>query len=357
MQWLNRTSAYFMAMRREMGSKAAAAVVWATVLVGSVTSAATAETRAVVTIKPIHGLVTRIMEGAGTPKLLITGASSPHTFSMKPSDARALNGADVFFRVSEQIEPFTGKVVKALPKSVRVVTLADVPGVTALDLRSGDTFETHAHDEDRDHGHESHGHGKAGSKHDKSADHDDEGNHDHERAGKVRDGHVWLDPKNAKAMVDAIVAALVEVAPGDAAKLKANAAALQSDLDALEAEIARDLEAVKGRPFVVFHDAYQYFERRFGLNAVGSITVSPEVQPSAKRLTEIRRKIGNLDARCVFAEPQFSPRLVAAVTEGTKAISGTLDPEGATIKEGPSAYFDLLRGLASGLKGCLAQAS
>jgi zinc transport system substrate-binding protein len=312
------------------------------------TPAAAAETRVVVTLKPIHGLVARVMEGVDTPELLIKGAASPHTYSLKPSEARALNKAAIFFRVSEDIEPFTGKIVKSLPKSVRVVTLAEAPGVARLDKRTGETFEAHAHGEDD---HDDHDHGK------KKASKDDHGGHEHHAEGAVRDGHVWLDPRNARAMVAEIASVLAEAAPGDAAKLRDNAARLTAEIDTLEAEIARDLETVKGRPFVVFHDAYQYFERRFGLTAVGSITVSPEVQPSAKRLAEIRAKITSLDATCVFAEPRFSTKLVAAVTEGARARAGTLDPEGATVKEGPNAYFDLMRGLAAGLRGCLHQGS
>jgi zinc transport system substrate-binding protein len=318
---------------------AAMAIASATVLAAQ----ARAETQVMVTIKPVHALVARVMEGAGSPGLLVSGASSPHTFSMKPSHARALNAAKVFFRTSEQIEPFTRKVISSLPASVRVVTLADAKGVELLDKRTGDTFEAHAH-----------GEGDAGhDEHDGKADDDDHEAHHH----PIRDGHVWLDPRNAKAMVDAISAALSEAEPASAATFEANAVGLKAEIDALETEIASALAPVKSTPFVVFHDAYQYFERRFGLNAVGSITVSPEVQPSAKRLSEIRDKIAKLGAVCVFAEPQFSEKLVNAVTEGTTAKSGTLDPEGATIAEGPKAYLKLMRGLAAGLKNCLGAAS
>ena len=302
----------------------------ATALVLSAVTAApgAAETKVVVSIKPVHALVARVMEGLGTPALLVSGSASPHTYAMKPSDAKALNNAEVFFRVSEQIEPFTGKVVKSLPDTVRVVTLAEAPGLALLDKRTGETFEAHIH-----------------------GGHDE---HDEPRAnGTVRDGHVWLDPENAKAMVAAIVKVLIEAAPQDADKLQANAARLIAEIGTLQTEIERELAPIKGRPFVVFHDATQYFERCFGLTALGSITVSPDVQPSAKRLTEIRAKLSKLDTGCVFAEPGFSPALVATVTEGTRARSGTLDPEGLAIKAGPGAYFELMRSLASGLKACL----
>ena len=296
--------------------------------------------RVVATIKPLQSLVAAVMEGVGTPALLVTGAQSPHTYALRPSDAKALNEADVFFRVSEQVEPFTGKIVKSLPESVRVVTLADAPGLELLDVRTGDTFEAHEHD----HGHDHDG---------EDADEHDE--HAAFREPARRDGHVWLDPRNARAMVAEIARVLAEASPGDAETFKHNAARLTERLEALESELARGLAPVAGKPFVVFHDAYHYFERRFGLAALGSITVSPEVPPSAHRLTEIRKKISALGAACVFAEPQFQPRLVAVVIEGTGAHAGTLDPEGALIQPGPDGYFALMRALAAGLTQCLLQ--
>jgi zinc transport system substrate-binding protein len=289
----------------------------------------------VATIKPIHSLVAQVMGEVGTPRLLVGGAASPHTYSMKPSDARALNAARVVFRVSEEIEPFTRKIVASLPKSVAVVTLADAPGLKLLDKRTGDTFEAHDHG---DHGHKHHGH--------------QHGHDDHED-GAVRDGHVWLDPENATAMVREIARALSDAAPERAPVFQANAEKTIAGIDALAKQIEAELAAVKGTSFVVFHDAYQYFERRFGLSAAGAITVSPEVQPSAKRLSEIRGKIKSLGVACVFAEPQFKSKLVATVIEGTGAKAGTLDPEGAALEPGVDAYAALLRNLSQGLTSCL----
>lgn len=318
-----------------------AAILAAALLVS--TSAAAAELKVTATIKPVHALVAQVMEGVGTPALLVQGAASPHTYALKPSDARALHHADVFFRVSETVEPFTRKIVAALPNTVRTVTLAEAPGIELLDVRTGETFEKHdhAHEAGPDHDHGDHDHG-----------HDDD---DHTHG--TRDGHVWLDPENARKMVAEIARVLSEASPADADTFKANAARTDAELVALQAEIARDLAPVKDKPFVVFHDAFQYFEHRFGLEAVGSITVSPDAQPSAKRLTEIRRKLATLSASCVFSEPQFQARLVDAVTEGTSARAGTLDPEGARIEPGPGAYAALLRNLAGGLRTCLTQGS
>lgn len=299
---------------------------------------ALAEDLAVVaTIKPIHALVAQVMGETGEPKLLVGGAASPHTYSLKPSDAKALNNARLIFRVSEDIEPFTRKIVSSLPKSVTVITLAGAPGLTLLDKRTGDTFEAHDHGDGHGHDHK-HGHG----------DHDED-----EAKGPVRDGHIWLDPRNGVAMVREIARALSEAAPDQAATFEANAATAIAAIEAAASEIDADLAPAKGKPFVVFHDAYQYFEQRFGVPAAGAITVSPEVQPSAKRIREIRGKIRDLNVACVFAEPQFKSKLVGTVLEGTGAKAGTLDPEGASIEAGPGAYVALLKTLAQGLKSCL----
>ncbi len=320
------------------------------ILLASATAPAAlaADLNVVVTIKPIHALVAQVMAGAGEPRLLVQGTASPHTYALKPSDAQALNAADVVFRVSESIEPFTEKIVASLPKSVTVSTLADAPGLARLERRTGDTFEAHEHSDEHAADHD--------DDHDKNAKHVD---HEAKEAGDhdKTDGHVWLDPVNAKAMVTEIARVLSERAPDNAARYKDNAAKATAAIDTLTSEITSDLAAVKGKPFVVFHDAYQYFEKRFGVEAVGSVTVSPEVQPSAKRLTAIRDKIKSLSATCVFAEPQFKSKLVGTVLEGTGAKSGTLDPEGANLTPGPDAYATLMRNLARDLKGCLGATS
>lgn len=301
-----------------------------------------AELKVVVTSKPIHALVASVMSGRAAPKLLVDGNQSPHTYAMKPSDAKAVNEARIFFRVSEGLEPFTGKLVKALPDKVKIVSLAEAPGLELLDRRKGGPFESHAHAPSA----KKHGHG-----HDHA--HDD----DHEDAAAGHDPHVWLDPDNARAMAKHVATVLSAADPEGAATYAANAAKLDAEIAAVDQDLIRDLAAVKDRPFVVFHDATQYFERHYGLAAAGSITVSPEVQPSAKRLKAIRAKIGELKAGCVFAEPQFKSKVVDTVVEGTGARTGTLDPEGGLLPSGPGHYAALMRGLAASLRDCLAKSS
>lgn len=169
--------------------------------------------------------------------------------------------------------------------------------------------------------------------------------------------HIWLDPHNARAMATAIAEALIEADPDNSGVYRANREILLRRLDQLDKEMTSELASVQDKPFIVFHDAYQYMEQHFGLNAVGSITVSPERQPGAQRLNEIREKIAELGAVCIFAEPQFEPRLVGVVAEGTQAKTGTLDPLGADLEYGPEMYFSLMRGNAEALRNCLGASS
>lgn len=309
-------------------------------VLAQISGAEAAETpKVVVTIKPIHSLISRVMEGVGVPQLIVEGSASPHTFTLKPSTARAIQDADVFVRVSDQLEPFTRKIVRSLSANVTVLTLADADGVKLLDRRQGGTFEKH------EHGHEegaaqSDAHSGAVDVHD---DHDENG----------KDGHIWLDPQNAKAIAGDVAKVLEARYPEHAEKIKANAISLIADLDALDSELAAELNGSKGKSFIVFHDATQYFENHFGQSAAGSITVSPDVPPSAKRLTEVRRKLSSLGAVCVFTEPSFQPNLVAAVTEGMHARAGTIDAEGQMLAPGPGLYFELMRGLAHNVASCL----
>ncbi|HXE69074.1 MAG TPA: zinc ABC transporter substrate-binding protein [Hyphomicrobiaceae bacterium] len=287
---------------------------------------ALAAPKVVVTIKPLYALVAGVMAGVGRPQMLVKGSASPHLYALKPSDLAALNGADIVFRASPATEPFSVRLTQALPRQVELVTLEEAPGIALLERRMGVSFE--AAGDGRRHAHD---------------------------AGRANafDGHIWLDPDNAKAMVDRIEQALSGKDPANADAFKTNATALKRQLDALRAELQGALEPLAGKPYVVAHDAFQYLERRYGLNVVGAISISPEVAPSAKRLGELRRKILSLGAVCVFAEPQVDRRLIDNLIEGTLARTGTLDPEGFALEPDPNLYFTLMRKLAEDLRACL----
>lgn len=317
------------------------AVLMGTMAAFAATVAQAEAPKVVVSIKPIHSLIASVMQGVGEPTLLVRGGASPHSYSMKPSDAKALSAADLVIWVGPELESFLEKPLKAnAPKATRL-TLMELKGLTLLETREGGAWEAHDHGHKGGHDHKGHDH-----KHDhKGHDHDDE----HEELNS----HIWLDPANARAIVTATAEALAAKDPAGAEAYRTNADRTLQQLDALDAELKATLAPVKDKPFVVFHDAYQYFEARYDLSAVGSITVSPDRRPSAKRLSAIRAKIGGLGAACVFAEPQFEPALVQTVVEGTKAKTGVLDPEGTELPEGVTLYPTLMRNLAASLRGCL----
>jgi len=297
------------------------------------TSTAMAAPNVVASIKPVHSLVAAVMAGVGEPTLIVKGSASPHTYALRPSDAGALESADVVFWTGHGMELFLGDALETLASKATVVELADAPGIALLPMREGGAFEAHSHgDEGHDHDHESHDHA-----------------HEHGEG----DMHFWLDPENAKLMVTQIATTLSEADPDNAAAYQANAEAELVKLEALEAEITATLAPVADKPFVVFHDAYQYFESRFGLDVAGSVTVTPDVTPGAARIDELKAKVATLGATCVFAEPNFEPTIIRAITEGTEAKSGVLDPEGGALTEGVDLYPQLLRGLAASLVDCL----
>ncbi|MEM8838565.1 MAG: zinc ABC transporter substrate-binding protein [Pseudomonadota bacterium] len=460
------------------------------------------------------------MQGVGTPSLIVDQAGSPHTYSLKPSQAAELQNADVVFWVGHDLETFLEKPLETVAADAKIVELIDTKGLKKLDFREGGAFDSHDHGDHADHGHEEakaehaghdhddhghkeakaehaghdhddHGHGHeehAGKDHDHDHDHDGDGHdhgdhshshdddhghkeakaehaghdhddhghgheehagkdhdhdhdhdghghdhgdhshshddghghkeakaehagHDHddhghgheEHAGKDHDHdhdhdghghdhgdhshshddghghkeakaehaghdhddhahhgsdpHVWLDPVNAKLMVEKIEATLVKADPANASAYEKNADALVARIGELETKVAADLAGVKDQGFIVFHDAYHYFEDRFGLTASGSITVSPERVPGAQRVSELRERVNQPGIACVFSEPQFEPRIVATIAEGTSVKTGVLDPLGAEIGNGAELYFTLIENMATSFKTCLAPQS
>ncbi len=315
--------------------KSVPAVLLATAALLAAPAARAEAPQVVVSIKPIHSLVAAIMQGVGEPTLIVEGAASPHTFNMKPSNAAALQKADLIFWIGHGMEAFLEKPLQTVSSKASVVTLEDAPGLHKLKFREGGVFEPEADDDD--------GHDHGAEEVHNDGDHDLQG----------YDTHLWLDAMNAKAFAQEIERRLVQADPGNAQRYQENGADLMKKLDALDAELKTSLQPVGHKPFVVFHDAYQYFEHRYHVRVAGSITVSPETMPGAERISEIHKKVAELGATCVFAEPQFEPKLLKVVTEGTKARSGVLDPEAGALDSGPDLYFRLMRGLATSLKTCL----
>jgi zinc transport system substrate-binding protein len=291
----------------------------------ALSSVAAAQPRVVTSFAPVQSVAAGVMEGVAVPETLIRGGASPHSYSLRPSEAKLLESADLIVWVGPVYESFLVRPLRNLGGKARRLAWTDVAGVSKLKARSGGVWESD------DHGH----------------------SHGHTHAKDAIDGHLFLDPSNAKALATALAGELAKLDPANAARYAANAARVAAGLDALDAELAATLKPLADRPFVVFHDAFQYFEARYGLAAAGSITVSPERRPGAQRLQRIRDKVRSAKAACVFAEPQFEPSLVRTVVEGTNARIGTLDYVGVGVAPGPDAYAAIMRGLARGFSECL----
>jgi zinc transport system substrate-binding protein len=267
-------------------------------------------------IKPVHSLVSLVMQGVGEPYLLVKGAASPHSYALKPTDAAALQSAEAVFWIGPDMEVFLEKPLEALAGGARVVALENSAGLAKLPLRQ--------------------------SGHDQTAGPLDQ-----------IDPHIWLDPENARLMVREIEQTLREIDPANAAAYKINADKALLDLDALTQELSATLAPVKDRPFITFHDAFRYFENRFGLTAAGAIAVSPDAAPGAARVEELRMRVKQLGAVCVFSEPEAAPKIVDVIIEGSGAKTAALDPEASAIAEGPQLYAQSLRQIAAAMAACL----
>ncbi|HRY15925.1 MAG: zinc ABC transporter substrate-binding protein [Candidatus Competibacteraceae bacterium] len=285
-----------------------------------------------VSIKPVYSLVAGVMQGIGEPHLLVTGGVSPHDYRLRPSDVRAIEQARVVFWIGPNLENFLIRPLENVQGGVRTEALLEAPGIRTLPLRAGGAWETHRHADEQP---------------DEAVN-----RHDHDHATSV-DAHIWLDPVNAIAMTRQIVKALSAVDMNHQADYERNGAALIERLNRLDQQLAADLTPIREQPYVVFHDAYQYFEQRYGLRAIGSVVLDPEQQPGARRVAVIQARMRDLKVRCVFSEPQFEPALAATLVSGSDARLGILDPLGAELSDGPDAYFQLLEGLANALRACL----
>ena len=274
----------------------------------------------VASIAPLHSLVAAVMQGVDSPYLLLRGGESPHTFTLRPSDARLLHAADVLFWIGPTLELPLQRILPGLG-GADTVAMLDVPGVETLAAR--DLQPAHAV----------------------------EPTHEH-----AVDPHIWLSPANAIAMGDAIARTLAAVDAANAAHYRENAALLRQRLTVLDQDLRLELSGVEGR-FAVFHDAYQYLEQRYGLRSSGTVTTHPERKPGAGHLTALRERLAAEHVRCLFSEPQYQPRLVEMLSEGLEIHHVVLDPLGADIAPGADAYQQMMRTLADRLSGCLRGAS
>ena len=321
---------------------------------------ANSEIKVVASIKPIHSLASYLMDGVSKPKLIVDGYASPHGFAMKPSHAKMLQEADLIFWVGEGLENFLEKSLDSIAKKAEIIELIEIKELKKLKFRERNIFDEH--DDHDDHGHkkkddhddhDDHGHKKKDDHddhddhgHKKKDDHDDHDDHGH---GEY-DPHIWLDPINAKIILNEMVEHLIENDAKNASTYKSNLNKALKDIDKLTMDVMTELN--QSTSSIVFHDGYQYFEKRFNVNVLGAFTVNTDVMPGAEQLAEIREIIEHDNVSCIFSEPQFNPDIINTVAKDMDIKTGVLDPLGATLDPGKGLYFDLIKNMSKSFKGC-----
>jgi len=311
-------------------------ILWVLIFVTPAFGGSTKPPKVIVSIAPIHSLVASIMKGIGTPELLVKGGISPHNASLRPSQMRSLSQAELIFWLGEEAEGFLKQPLENASSRQRIVKVIDLPELLLLPLRRGGIWEGHSHAAedvtDTPHGHE----------------------HRAQRPESI-DSHIWLDPFNAKIIAQAVADILGEIDTERASQYQENAKRLIFRLDNLHLEIGDVTVAAINKPYIVFHDAYQYFEYRYHLKAAGSVTLDPDHKPGARRLREIQQKLQETQAHCIFSEPQFPSSHLKALVGEDQYYSNELDPIGVDILPGPDMYFILMRRLVSDFVSCLCQ--
>ena len=297
-----------------------------------------AEVKVVTSIKPLHSLASYLMDGVGKPDLIVDGYASPHGFSMKPSHAKMLQDADLIFWVGDDLENFLEKPLNSIAKKAEKIELMDIKGLNVLSFRERNIFDEHDDHDDHE------GHAKK-----KKDDHDDHDDHEGHGHGEY-DPHIWLDPINAKVILKEMTEHLIENDSKNTSTYKSNLDKALKDIDKLTMNVMTELN--QSVSSIVFHDAYQYFEKRFNVNILGAFTVNTDVMPGAEQLAQIREIIEHDKVSCVFSEPQFNPDIIKAVAKDMNIKTGVIDPLGATLDPGKDLYFDLIRNMSASFKGC-----
>ena len=316
-------------------------------------TSANADIKVVASIKPIHSLASYLMDGIAKPNLIVDGYASPHGFALKPSHAKMLQNADIVFWVGKDLENFLEKPLSSIAKKAEKIELLEVKGLVKLKFRERNIFDDHEDHDDHGHkkkdDHDDHDHDDHAKKEDGHDDHDDHDGHEGHNHGEF-DPHIWLDPINAKVILFEMSKHLIENDPSNETAYRANLSKAYKEIDKLTKDVTAELN--ESTASIVFHDAYQYFEKRFNVNILGAFTVNTDVMPGAEQLKEIREVIEHDKVACVFSEPQFNPDIIKAVAKDMNIKTGIVDPLGATLNPGKILYFDLIKNMSKSFKGC-----
>ena len=301
--------------------------------------------KVVTTIKPLHSLISRIMETRGEPQLIIEGTNNPHTFVFKPSHAKMIEEADIVFWIGEDLEAFMEKPLNSLAKDTKKIGFMDSESIEKIEFREKNIFDDHDGHEDEHEGHED-----DDVHEDEHEGHDDDHKDAHAHAHGEFDPHIWLDPENAKEMVKIIRDELIKIDPEGQRQYSVNTAGATLELDNLINSVEKELS--KDISYIVFHDAYQYFENRFGVIPAGALTLNPDVLPGAKQIADIQDVINDKGIKCIFSEPQYNPKIIETLGNDMNVSTGVIDPLGAFIDAGPTMYVELINGIANSIKEC-----
>lgn len=290
--------------------------------------AAQADVRVLTSIKPLQLIAAAVQDGVGQPDVLLPPGASPHHYALRPSDVRRVREAELLYWIGPDLESFLPRVLAGRDKPS--VAVQDVPGMSLRHF--GDSHAEHAEHDD---------HAPAADQHD----------HAH-RPGSL-DAHLWLQPANARVIASKIAADLAQADPANAARYQANAEAFGERLDALDQRLKARLNGLAGKPYFVFHEAYDYFEAAYGLKHAGVFSVLGEVQPGAQHVAAMRERLQQVGPSCVFSEPPLRPRLAQTLSAGLPVTLAELDAMGGTLPVDAKGYEALLANLAGELAGCL----
>ena len=309
---------------------------------------AKADIKVVTTIKPLHSLISSVMDGVGEPSLIIEGTNNPHTFVFKPSHAQMLEEADLVFWIGEDLEAFMEKPLESLAKDAQIISFMELGSIEKLKFREENVFDDHDdHDGHKDDDHDDHddhdGH------EDEHEGHDDHAGHEGHNHGEF-DAHIWLDPMNAKEMVHEIAHELSDLDPSNKETYEANANKTLKSLDKLIEDVNNSVP--KGVSYIVFHDAYQYFEKRFGVSSAGALTLNPDVLPGAKQIADVQDLISDKGIKCIFSEPQYNPKIIETLASDMNISTGIMDPLGAYLDKGNTMYEELIKEISNSIKKC-----
>ncbi|MEO9654484.1 zinc ABC transporter substrate-binding protein ZnuA [Marinomonas sp.] len=300
----------------------------------------------VTSVTPVSMIVAAITGDKADIEQIVSNSASPHDYALRPSDLRKISQADAVVWVGESLENFLEKPLVNANKAEDSIEWLALEGT--VQRRYGEEDEHH---DDHDEHHDDHDHDEHHDEHDHDEHHDEHGHEGHDHSGV--DPHVWLSPVNAKVLAQAVAQRLVKIDSDNAEYYETNLSAFLQKLDQQDTQLAAKLSKVKQVPYIVFHDAYHYFEEHYGLNHAGEVTVSPERKPGAKKIAELRHEIEENNVQCVFSEPQFSPAIVKTLLSGSEVKTAQLDPLGSSVDIAPQAYFDFLEGLGDQFLSCL----